>query len=143
MATKVDTSLVENHIPWLHSAFDVLEAMAVQGNLIAGFLRSELHHLDAILSRCPANVNHNVFTSNRHGAGKTGISTVNNVQSRTSLSFQQQNRSAVLPVENVVFQTDELYWQDPVTTEQLMTVADAIDLEGMNWPWSSLLDSEE
>ena len=131
MCGAIDASLLENHEPWSQVAYSIFDEMASRGNTIAKLRKGELQKLANALESLPPPKSPEQLQTEAYQ--KTGPVSAINLQSRVTLS-------AVVSNEN--FQPfDTGYWPDETTAEQLMLIADSLDMDGFDWMTTSLGDS--
>ncbi|KAF2019448.1 Zn(II)2Cys6 transcription factor [Aaosphaeria arxii CBS 175.79] len=131
----VDHSLVENQPSWVEQAFTFLETMISGGNRIAEFRRNELRKLEEMLSQSLAG---GAFIPPRNAP----------MQQHTPASFQSDDpgpRSVVhlqdgLPVYASVSDESNVYGDD-LTADQILAVAESMDIEGTDWLSFATMDS--
>lgn len=138
----VDSSLSEDSLTWLNKAFGFLDAMTANGNKIAEFRCAELRKLEEMLSeystnrisqqQCPA------------AQPKTSISNHQSIvldqQPLAEGYFMNQDihsPQAMINPEGVgvypVFSDESSGFGDDLTTEQILAVAESMDLDGTDW----------
>lgn len=137
MAATIAPSLLENHAPWSQRAYMLLQEMSSRGNLIAGFLKSELQQLDINLSGFPQ-ITSRSRSRRRSGRTESEGQNANNVPQVPTPPLMTGSNMIGDRLSNNDLSYEELYWQEPMTTEQLMALADSLDLEGPNWLSPSL-----
>lgn len=125
MSTAIDPSLLEGHEPWSEKAYSILDEMASRGNMIAVFRKRELQKLASVLSHLPPPKTANQVQ-------------VEQIQSNNAVPFNE-NQMGASGMDYQPF--DGTFWPDELTAEQLMLVADSLDLDGLDWMTASLEDS--
>lgn len=130
MCSAIDSSLLEGHEPWFEVAYSILDEMASHGNMIAAFRKRELQKLASVLSHLPP------------------PHTVSQSQTQPGLEHMQlggngQNAPRLPSAANIDYALfDGSVWPDDLmNAEQLMTLADSLDLDGVDWMTASLEDS--
>jgi len=138
MAPAADTSLADRDDEWWSTAQTVLSEMISRGNQVARYLEAELEHLRGILARLPPAIpvrsksrhaRKSGSASRRHEQGDVGIS------SGTPAGSISGTSSHGLPTS-----AESFHWQDGLTAENLNTVAETLDLDGLEWLSSDVFD---
>ncbi|KAH7075944.1 Zn(II)2Cys6 transcription factor [Paraphoma chrysanthemicola] len=139
----VDTKLLDNQAKWLENAYGYLEAIASSGNRIAAFRIIELRKLDEMLED---------YRQNQHRpstASTVPDSGIAMPQSSVELSFPDGYRStAVLmppdqgmtPMYTSLSDGGSGFGED-LTAEQILAVAESMDIDGTDWLSFVPLDS--
>lgn len=131
MAPAADTSLTETDDEWWSTAQTVLSEMISRGNLVARYSKTELEQLNDILSQLPPAVP--VRSKSKH-ARRSGKTTHRREQSGTGYSYETPaaSTSDISSLE-VPTSAESFHWQDGLTAENLTTVAETLDLDGLDW----------
>lgn len=130
MATASDSSLLDDPSPWTQMAYVVLDEMVHRGNLIASYLHSELQQVELILSHLPPTV--------RTPSTQNAVRREHHRQVSTSSTLNPGISPDVYshpPPESLSVQSFD--WHEGFTTENLMTFADSLDLDGLDWLYAS------
>lgn len=139
----VDASLISNQSSWLEKAYSFLEIMVSSGNRIAAFRVIELRKLDEMLAD---------FLLNQHRP-----STVSTVQdsgigtqhSDAEMTFPEGYHSTAglmpsddsMPPPYTGLSDEGSGFGDDLTAEQILAVAESVDLEGADWLSFATLDN--
>ncbi|KAL9110783.1 MAG: hypothetical protein Q9227_004775 [Pyrenula ochraceoflavens] len=132
MSTAIDPSLLEDHDPWSDSMYALLDEMATRGNAVADIRKQELQQLKNTLSHLPS-PDASAQRENNWTAFTPPVSKTSNPAHEVTGA-----QSGILnaAMEGNLF--DESVWQNELSAEQLMLLADNLDLDGMDWITSSL-----
>ena len=138
----VDFSLMDSQSSWLDKAYSFLETMVSSGNRIAAFRVIELRKLDEMLAE---------YSMNRHRPSTASPSmTVSGPIMQRTLSFPDGYQSTAglmhaddsLPPPPYTGLSDEgSGFGDDLTAEQILAVAESMDIEGTDWLSFATLDS--
>jgi len=129
IAPTVDISLQESQAPCLEIAYGILDEMAFRGNLQAGARKSEVLQLQQILNQLPSSF------ATREAIRQSIASQLEPVSSSLDSLTEADQRLQVNSRQtqyNPDFMDDSM-WQNGFTADQLMMVADSLDLEGIDW----------
>lgn len=123
MAAAIDSSLVSDHSPWSHRAYNILGEMASRGNTIAGMVKRELKLLDDQLNQ--------LATKNRQVVSQPP----NNLPADDHATGASEAVEEMYPLapENSIF--DVFGLEDCFSAEQLVHVADSLDIGVLSWPY--------
>jgi hypothetical protein len=139
----VDTSLLDNQSKWLEKAYSFLETMVSNGNRIAAFRIIELRKLDEMLEDYRQN-QHRPPTSSTMPDSGIGMH-----HASDELTFPEgyQSTAGLMPPEKGM---TPLYtglsdggsgFGDDLTAEQILAVAESMDIEGTDWLSFATLDN--
>ncbi len=137
----VDFTLLDDQSSWLEKAYNLLEAIASSGNRIAAFRIVELRKLDEMLKECNVNQTQSSTTS-PSAVGR-------NHRTRYTSSFPEGYHSMSDLMDTEVgmgpsytgFSDEGSVFGDDLTAEQILAVAESMDLEGMDWLSFPTLDN--
>lgn len=154
----IDNSLLESYAPWVDMAYDVLDEMVLCGNRVAAARKSELQELESIMDQTltPSANRPPAYETYRRRAGigesvnrNSGASfdAVRFTTSRTSELHQLQPPNEIMDQSTFDHESaaDQLFMRvsneplqhhtqnDGYTAEQLLMVADSLDLDGIDW----------
>jgi len=112
--------------------------MISRGNLVAGCMKSEMRQLEAILDQ--------LSTSSNHNRGHSATVPQGGISGGSDALQMMVDNAGGIPVPTMPSQAStgqdsmsNFSWEDPgwtypITTEQMMTVADTLESEGLfNW----------
>ena len=131
MAATIDQSLLQDHSPWSQRAYTILEDMSTRGNICARLAQSELKQLDDELAQlCLKN---NVPTALASGlCGPGSDSGPMDIVGRGASGGYSQS----LELEFA----DSFRQHYELSPDQLMELANSLDLKSLTWPLPSIDD---
>ena len=127
----VDNSLLHTSFPWLNMIYNILDEMVLQGNLQASSRKAELEQLHQAFMQMP-DLSDEVDTANDAGImqnaendiGGQGMGAIVMPHDATGVTAQSRY--------DLNFE-DEIFWRNAFTADQLLNVADNLDLDGIDW----------
>ncbi|KAL1846922.1 hypothetical protein Plec18170_008890 [Paecilomyces lecythidis] len=132
MAAAIDISVLQDHSPWSQRAYVIFDDMAVHGNLSARLVKSELKQLDdelaQLLMKGNAAMSLSTSTLCRPEHGSDFVDVINPVASGV------YNYSLEPSITESLGQHYEL------SPDQLMDLANSLDLNSLAWPLPSMDD---
>lgn len=137
----VDFSLMDNQTSYLDKAYSSLEAMIASGNRIAAFRNVELRKLDEMLAD---------YSMNRQRPTTASPSMVGPGRSiQNPLSFPEgyQSTAGLLNSEDAMpppytgISDEGSGFGDDLTAEQILAVAESMDIGGTDWLSFATLDN--
>lgn len=137
----VDFSLMDNQSSWLDKAYNFLETMISNGNRIAAFRVIELRKLDEMLTE-------HVLNQQRPTTASPSTSgPLPNIQ--RTLSFPEGYHSTTgllhsddgMPPPYTGLSDEGSGFGDDLTAEQILAVAESMDIEGTDWLSFATLDN--
>ena len=139
----VDASLLENQSPWLEKAYSFLETMVSSGNRIAAFRVIELRKLDEMLGDYLLTQHRPSTASTMHDSG------VGTQQTNMGLSFPEgyHSTAGLMPLDESMpppytgLSDEGSGFGDDLTAEQILAVAESMDIEGTDWLSFATLDN--
>ena len=132
MSSAIDASLLEGHEPWSEAAYSILDEMASRGNMIAVFRKRELQKLASVLTHLPPP------TSRTRQQPEPDLQGSN----RVTFNPNKMHAPKQMGLSNMDYGLfDNTLWPDDLNAEQLMLLADSLDLDGVDWMTASLDDS--
>ncbi|CAG9996893.1 unnamed protein product, partial [Clonostachys byssicola] len=118
MSKATHSSLVQDHGHWIDRAYTIISEMSSRGSVIAGMIKGELKHVDSNLQQ--------LLSSGDESVGLAGD------------IFQESGCSDEAPVEDSqgdfessMFNSSDLQYE--LSAEQLISVADALDMDSLAW----------
>ncbi|KAF5024685.1 hypothetical protein F66182_3255 [Fusarium sp. NRRL 66182] len=117
MASAIDSSLLPDHTPWSQRAYAIFDEMSSRGNLVASMVASELKQLEELLKGFLAN---------------------ESMSSVTADDFDDSAASVTGYMGPFNFESAEefnLGLNYELSAEQLMDIADSLDINSLTWPW--------
>ena len=130
MSTAIDATLLEGHEPWSEVAYGILDEMASRGNMIALYRKNELQKLAEVLARLPPP---------KPAAATEQVQDDLNGFPASGHHLHPPKQMGTSNLDYPAF--DSTFWPDELTAEQLVLVADGLDLDGLDWMTASLEDS--
>ena len=124
MGKVIDTRLLEDETFWTEAAYTILDEMISCGNMVAVMRKQELKHLTEVLSHTRPPFHASVQRSG--DCDRTPMPS--DTQARNNLSVPDRNGHF----------TGDTFWNDEMTADQLLGIADALDLDGFDWMTASL-----
>jgi proline utilization trans-activator len=139
----VDASLLENQTAWLDKAYGFLDTMVSSGNRIAAFRVIELRKLDQMLADYLLNQQRPSTSSKMHDSG------IGSQQINLELTFPDGYHSTAglmtqddsMPPPYTGLSDEGSGFGDDLTTEQILAVAESMDIEGTDWLSFATLDN--
>lgn len=131
IANSLDHTLFPSQSAWIHNAYCLLDEIRLRGNLRAGYQKAELLQLDDILSSIAPSSEPPLDIGPDDGAvdiQSTG--TLDAACNLVSLAGQGQGGGAMMgapPPFGEALDLEPFMWQDGISTEQLMMVADTLE----------------
>jgi proline utilization trans-activator len=139
----VDASLLDSQITWLDKAYDFMETMVSSGNRIAAFRIVELRKLDEMLADYSLNCQRPSTSST------VRISAIGTQQTTLGLSFPEGYQSTAglmmhedsMPPPYTGLSDEGSGFGDDLTAEQILAVAESMDIEATDWLSFATLDN--
>lgn len=139
----VDASLLHNQSPWLDKAYSFLDTMVASGNRIAAFRVIELRKLDEMLGDYLQNQQRPSTASTMHDSG------IGTQHSNLEMSFPEGYHSTAglmppddnMPPPYTGLSDEGSGFGDDLTAEQILAVAESMDIEGTDWLSFATLDN--
>jgi proline utilization trans-activator len=138
----VDASLMENQAAWLEKAYGFLETMVSSGNRIAAFRVIELRKLDEMLSDYVQSQQRPTTSSTVPDSG------IGSQQVNLGMSFPEGYHSTAglmthddtIPPPYTGLSDEGSGFGDDLTAEQILAVAESMDIEATDWLSFATLD---
>jgi proline utilization trans-activator len=139
----VDASLLDNQSAWLDKAYSFLETMVSSGNRIAAFRVIELRKLDEMFTDYLLNQHRPSAASTMHDSG------IDSQQTNLELSFPEGYHSTAgmiphddsMPPPYTGLSDEGSGFGDDLTAEQILAVAESMDIDGTDWLSFATLDN--
>jgi proline utilization trans-activator len=139
----VDASLLDNQSAWLDKAYSFLETMVSSGNRIAAFRVIELRKLDEMFTDYLLNQHRPSTASTMHDSG------IESQQTNLDLSFPEGYHSTAgmipqddsMPPPYTGLSDEGSGFGDDLTAEQILAVAESMDIDGTDWLSFATLDN--
>jgi proline utilization trans-activator len=136
----VDESLLDNQAMWLEKAYGFLETMVASGNRIAAFRVIELRKLDDMFAD---------YQVNQHQPSTSSTMQESSQQRHAGLSFPEGYHSIAglmpqdesMPPPYTGLSDEGSGFGDDLTAEQILAVAESMDIEGTDWLSFATLDN--
>lgn len=125
MAAAIDPSLLIDHSPWSQRAYTILDDMSTRGSRSARLIQSELKQLDDELSQllakdgAPMAVPTGTLSTPQAGGGADSVESV----------------PIAAPVSYLAPDISESGQHYELSPEQLMDLANSLDLNSFTWPF--------
>jgi proline utilization trans-activator len=138
----VDASLLNDQTDWLDKAYSFLETMVTSGNRIAAFRVIELRKLDEMLGDYLQNQHRPSTSATVHD---NGIGTQHNIG--LSLPDGYHSTAGLMPQEDSMpppyagLSDEGSGFGDDLTAEQILSLAESMDIEGTDWLSFATLDN--
>lgn len=136
----VDDSLSENSSDWLNKAFTFLDTMTSNGNKIAEFRCAELRKLEEMLSEYSANRTPVVYSPLRPIVPNPSLQAAGQSQPPLGSILGPRDTQSPLNMMNpdaagifTAFSDESGGFGEDLTAEQILAVADSMDLGGTDW----------
>ncbi|KAF4458581.1 positive activator of transcription [Fusarium albosuccineum] len=130
MAAGIDSSLLQDHTPWSQRAYAIFDEMNSRGNLVAGMVASELKQLDGLLSKYLIKDGEPRQMPSTHGRNTPRDLHTDDIDASSEAV-------AGYPPPFDLDSTEDfgLGLNYELSAEQLMNVADSLDIDSLQWPW--------
>ena len=133
MTAAIDSSLLQDHSPWSQRAYTILDDMRIRGNLSARLIQSELKQLDDDLAQVltKGNMAMTLSTNTLCRPGRSSESVLGIFPPAVSNLHSPSLEPGVA----------ESFGQNyELSSEQLMELANSLDLNSLTWPMPSMDD---
>lgn len=146
MAHAADNQLVADVRLWSGIADEIFREMVSTGNRVAGCLKSETEHFRNLLDQLPATDVPRQHKSSRRRRQPDDVARRPGPERTDSMGTNPEEMAAAneysIPgiTPGVPLLVEDIDWQDGFTTENLMTMADSLDLDGLDWLSTSTLE---
>lgn len=129
MAAAIDSSLLPDHSPWTQRAYAIFDEMGSRGNLVANMVASELQQLEGLLQEFLV-----------HNDSRTLVAAQSHGTPREGLADEIDTTTATIAGYNDPFNLDSgddfgLGLSYELSAEQLLNVANSLDIDSLTWPW--------
>jgi hypothetical protein len=118
MSKATHSSLVQDHSHWIDGAYTIISEMSSRGSVIAGMIKEELRHVDSNLQQLLSNGDESV--------GLTG-----DIFQEGGCSDEAAVEDSQGDFESGMFSSSDLQYE--LSAEQLISVADALDMDSLAW----------
>ena len=142
VARFVDLTLLGDRIPWLRKAYDLLDTMIDGGNRIADILNREIHRLDEML------VEYSFTQGNARNPPTDNAMRGSDSQSTPGLSYPEKipcTRGIMTSPTGIPlysgFSDEGSGFGDDLSAEQILAVADSMDIESSDWLSFAVMDN--
>lgn len=131
IAAAIDSSLLRDHSPWSQRAHKILDQMVQRGNHAAKLVQSELKQLDGELAQLAMKEGVETALTREAYHQSTGLG-----QFVEAVPLVTGSEQSPLEVE-----LDEGFGQHyELSPNQMMDLANSLDLNSLSWPLSSIHD---
>lgn len=125
LAPFVGAELLVTSQPWLDMVYGVLDELTRQGHLQAAARKNEMQQLQQIFRQTTLSANETLNTQDQAGRGV-------NAEQQIDTIFGSANEDPSIGCPNFTYNFfDDAIWPTTFTADQLMTVVDGLDLDGM------------
>ncbi|CEI70189.1 hypothetical protein FVEN_g1282 [Fusarium venenatum] len=129
MAAAIDSSLLPDHTPWTQRAYALFDEMCSRGNPVANMVASELQQLEGLLQEFLVN-----------NESRTLVVTQSHDTPREGLADDTDTTVATISGYADPFNLDSgddfgLGLSYELSAEQLLNVANSLDIDSLTWPW--------
>ncbi|PKY00984.1 hypothetical protein P168DRAFT_334887 [Aspergillus campestris IBT 28561] len=131
MAATIDQSLLQDHSPWSQRAYTILEDMSTRGNICARLAQSELKQLDDELAQLFLKNNVPTALASSIRGPEDGSGPIQILSPGAPDGYTQS-----LELEFA----DSFQQHYELSPEQLMELANSLDLNSLTWPLPSMDD---
>jgi proline utilization trans-activator len=143
----VDSTLLDNRTPWLEKAFELLVATVAGGNRIADHRMRELHRLDEMLAEYAALQERAPLSDQLSQPHPTHFNT-NIAQNSSGVPGNSSNANPIFasPSSGPVypsFSDEGSGFGDDLTAEQILAVAESMDIESTDWLSFDIFDNNQ
>lgn len=132
LAPVVDRSLLEDSLSWMEISNSIVDEMLLHGNLQAEARKYELQQLQHLFNQIPPLSPERPLSEGHHAIMSTPFPrNRNDVMPMSAVSDQHTVDTNQHRFDPSFF--DEAVWQNGFTADQLLMVADNLDLDGLEW----------
>ncbi|KAL3595243.1 hypothetical protein FPOAC2_09566 [Fusarium poae] len=129
MAAAIDSSLLPDHTPWTQRAYALFDEMYSRGNPVANMVASELQQLEGLLQEFLVN-----------NESRTLVETQSHDTPGEGLANNIDTTAATISGYADPFNLDSgddfgLGLSYELSAEQLLNVANSLDIDSLTWPW--------
>jgi hypothetical protein len=128
LTPAVDSTLLQTSFPWLHMIYQILDEMVLHGCLQAAQRKAELEQLHQAFMQMPNLSDEGLEQSAEigpgvdvHGMNPQGLGAI--VMPHDMAGTAGHDFSI----------DDDIFWRNAFTADQLLNVADNLDLDGIDW----------
>ncbi|KAH8424884.1 fungal specific transcription factor domain-containing protein [Aspergillus melleus] len=136
MAAAIDPSLLPDHTPWSHRAYTILDEMSTRGNRSARLIQSELKQLDVELAELLSGGNTNPAMALQTPSSLCGLAHGSDPVGKINTVPSNADTQHALDIDP----GDALDQQYELSPDQLMALANSLDVDSLTWPFPSLED---
>ncbi|RGP62790.1 proline utilization trans-activator [Fusarium sporotrichioides] len=129
MAAAIDSSLLPDHMPWTQRAYAIFDEMGSRGNPVANMVASELQQLEGLLQEFLVN-----------NESRTLVAAQSHDIPQEGLADDIDTTAATIAGYTDPFNLDSgdefgLGLSYELSAEQLLNVANSLDIDSLTWPW--------
>ncbi|PLB47658.1 hypothetical protein P170DRAFT_409875 [Aspergillus steynii IBT 23096] len=136
MAAAIDPSILPDHSPWTHRAYAILEDMSSRGNISARLIRSELRQLEGELAELLSGQNVNPATTLHTPSSICGLA-----QGGDPVGMMPAAPVGVEAQHTLELGLAEGFGQHyELSPDQLMELANSLDVDSLTWPLPGMDD---
>lgn len=132
LVSIVDQALMGSDFPWLQMVYSILDELISQGHLQASARKLELQQLQNAFSHRPSS------TAAREQAGaffgqQLGLRQQHELNTDSSTAVDLNDPAGEGNTQFDFGFIDDAFWRTGYTADQLMNVANTLDLDGIEW----------
>ena len=136
----IDPSLMDDQRPYLGKAYSFFNTIMSSGNRIAGFRNVELRKLDEMLAEYSENRERPLTSPNTIGLEPNMQRPLSFPPGYQSLAGLPNSQDTVRPPSYTGISDEGSGFGDDLTAEQILAVAESMDMEGTDWLSFATLD---
>ena len=128
LTPAVDSTLLQTSFPWLIMIYNIFVEMLLHGNVHAAQRMAELEQLHQAFMQIPPNSDDGIDQAaglgpqdDVHGIGPHGLGAIVMPHDMTAAAGHDFSID------------DDIFWRNAFTADQLLNVADNLDLDGIEW----------
>ncbi|KAI4625544.1 hypothetical protein J4E80_002676 [Alternaria sp. BMP 0032] len=129
----IDPSLMDDHKPYLGKAYSFFNTIMSSGNRIAGFRNVELRKLDEMLADYTENRERPLMSPNTIGLEPNIQRPLSFPPDYQSVAGLPNSQDTVRPSSYTGISDEGSGFGDDLTAEQILAVAESMDVEGTDW----------
>ncbi|KAI4695421.1 uncharacterized protein J4E84_002047 [Alternaria hordeiaustralica] len=136
----IDPSLTDDHKPYLDKAYSFFNTITSSGNRIAGFRNVELRKLDEMLAEYSENRERPLMSPNTIGLESSMQRPLSFPPGYQPVAGLPNSQDTVRPSSYTGISDEGSGFGDDLTAEQILAVAESMDMEGTDWLSFATLD---
>jgi proline utilization trans-activator len=136
VARFIDKTLLDDRVPWLNKAFELLDTMINGGNRIADFRKRELHQLEEMLTEYSLMQENPPNASIDNQQSAPGLPYSDNVHCVRGLMASPGG----MPLYSG-FSDESSGFGDDLSAEQILAITESMDIENTDWLSFTVMDN--